>query len=90
MIKIAELMYFYGSECVHCNKMKPLIAKLEKEEKVKIKKLETWHNSKNKKLLEKHDNGKCGGVPFFYNSKTKKFICGSISYSKLKSWALNK
>jgi len=90
VIKIAELLMFTGEECVHCNKMSPLIAKLEKEEKVKIKKLETWHNSANKKLLEKTDNGKCGGVPFFYNSKTKKTICGSTSYSKLKSWALNK
>ncbi|MAF51385.1 MAG: hypothetical protein CMH64_04820 [Nanoarchaeota archaeon] len=70
--------------------MKPLIAKLEKEEKVKIKKIETWHNSVNKKLLGKCDDGQCGGVPFFFNSKTKKTICGSTSYSKLKSWALNK
>jgi hypothetical protein len=81
---------YTGLECRHCKSMDPLIDKLEKEEKIKIKKVETWHNTKNKKLLEKADNGKCGGVPFFYNKKTKKFICGSTSYSKLKSWALNK
>ena len=90
MIKIAELFYYYGSECVHCNNMQPLIQQLEKEEKVKIKKLETWHNSKNKKLLEKADKVKCGGVPFFLNTKTKKTICGSTSYAKLKDWALDK
>lgn len=67
--------------------MLPLIDKLEKELNIKLTKLETWHNSANKTLLEKCDNGKCGGVPFFYNEKTKKFICGSVPYAELKAWA---
>ena len=28
-----------------------------------------------------------GGVPFFYNLQTKKFICGEDSYENLKKWA---
>jgi thiol-disulfide isomerase/thioredoxin len=89
--ELMALMYFYGTECQHCNEMKPLIAKLEKEEKVMLEKLETWHNSaNNKKLHEIDDGSKCGGVPFFWNDKTQKFICGSTSYEKLKKWALGK
>ncbi len=81
------LYLFFGTECVHCHEMDPLVAKLEKEEKVKIVKLETWHNSANAKKLESFDKGRCGGVPFFYNDKSGKFICGSTSYDKLKEWA---
>ena len=29
----------------------------------------------------------CGGVPFFYNTQTKKFICGDANYGILKAWA---
>ncbi len=81
------LYLFFGTECVHCHEMDPLVSKLEKEDKVKITKLETWHNSANAKKLEGFDKGRCGGVPFFYNDKSGKFICGSTSYDKLKEWA---
>jgi len=83
-----RLLFFTGSECVHCHKMDPLIKKLEKENKLKVTKLEVWHNSKNAALLQKLDNNKCGGVPFFYNEKTKAWLCGESSYSELKKWAL--
>ena len=67
--------------------MMPLVDKLEKEEGVKVEKIETWHDSANKKKLDDIDQGKCGGVPFFWNEETKKFICGSTEYEKLKAWA---
>ena len=85
-----RLIMFYGTECVHCHEAMPLVEKVEKELKVKIQKLETWHNSKNKELLKKLDNKKCGGVPFFYNEKTKKWLCGVDFYKELKTWALGK
>ena len=84
------LMMFYGTECVHCHEMIPLVERLEKEEKVKVVRMETWHNSANAKKLQDSDKGKCGGVPFFYNDVSKKFICGSTSYDNLKKWALGK
>ena len=84
------LLDFYGTECPHCIEMNPLIEKLEKEEGVKVKKIEVWHDAKNAEMWKKLDNGKCGGVPFFFNTKTKKFICGSTSYEELKKWALGK
>lgn len=88
-----RLIEFYGTECVHCREVDPLIEKLEKEEGVKITRLEVWHNSENAALMDKLDRDEkgqtlCGGVPFFYNEKTGKKICGTTSYEKLKKWAL--
>ena len=82
-----DLLDFYGTECVHCHEMDPLVQRLEAELGAEVKKVEVWHNSENAQLLQKLDNGKCGGVPFFYNKKTGKWICGSTSYEKLKEWA---
>jgi hypothetical protein len=67
--------------------MKVLVAKLEKEEGVKVDSFETWHNEENAKKMEEYDKDLCGGVPFFYNTKNKKFICGEASYDELKEWA---
>ena len=87
---MGDLVEFYGTECSHCIEMQPLMEKMEKELKVKIERLEVWHNAKNAKLLQETDNGFCGGVPFFFNRKTGKWICGSTSYENLKKWALGK
>tara|TARA_Y100000310_G_scaffold336884_1_gene422556 strand:+ start:1012 stop:1284 length:273 start_codon:yes stop_codon:yes gene_type:complete len=90
MMADEHLLDFYGTECPHCIEMDPLVERLEKEEGVKVKKVEVWHNDKNAQLWKKLDNGKCGGVPFFFNTKTKKSLCGSVSYEDLKKWALGK
>lgn len=85
-----ELLFFTGTECVHCHHMEPLIERLEKEEKVKVKRLEVWHNAANAKILQQLDKGYCGGIPFFYNKKTGKWVCGAVPYERLRSWALGK
>ena len=85
-----NLIEFYGEECHFCNEMEPLVEKLEKELKIKVQKIETWHNEENNELREEFDSGNCGGVPYFYNRKTKKFICGAVSYEELKEWAKGK
>ncbi len=69
--------------------MEPLVEQLEKELNVKVQYLETWHDEENAKLLEQYDQGRCGGVPFFYNTKSSKFICGNCDYETLKAWALS-
>ena len=86
----SDLIEFYGTECVHCNEMRPLIEKLEKELKTKFQSIEVWHNAENAKMLEEIDKGRCGGVPFFWNRKTNKIICGSCDYDELKKWAAGK
>ncbi len=87
---MGDLIEFYGTECSHCIEMQPLMEKLEKELKVKVERLEVWHNAKNARLLQQYDKGFCGGVPFFFNKKSGKWICGSTSYENLKKWATGK
>ena len=82
-----DLIEFYGTECVHCRKMEPLIEKLLQESGLKIMRLEVWHNEENAKLMKQLDKGFCGGVPFFYNKKSGKWICGNTDYDSLRKWA---
>ncbi len=82
------LLEFYGEECPHCNLMRPLVEKFEKEEGVKVEQYETWHNEENAKKMREYDKGYCGGVPFFFNTDTEKYICGEASYEELKEWAI--
>ena len=84
-----SLLAFYGTECYHCHNMDPLIERAEKELNVKITRLEVWHNEDNARLMQKLD-ADCGGVPYFYNEKTKKSICGEVPYETFKKWALGK
>ena len=68
--------------------MHELVTRIEKEEGLSVDKFEVWHNKENEKKLLEIDNGEmCGGVPFFYNTKTKKFICGETDYETFKKWA---
>jgi thiol-disulfide isomerase/thioredoxin len=71
------LLEFYGDTCPHCISMKPIVAKVEKKLKLKFEKLEVWNDEKNADRLGEIDRGLCGGVPFFYNTESKQFICGS-------------
>ena len=49
---------------------------------------QVWYSSKNLELLQRLDRGRCGGVPFFYNKRSRRFICGATTYDNLKAWAL--
>ena len=44
------------------------------------------------KKYDKDEDGNefCGGVPFFFNERTGKKICGNTSFEKLKVWAEGK
>lgn len=84
---MSHLLEFYGTECPHCVRMHKLVERLEKEEGVKVEAFEVWHNKENEQKLLEIDKDLCGGVPFFYNTVNKKFICGEASYEELKDWA---
>ena len=68
--------------------MDPLVERLEDEAGVKVAKLEVWHNDANARRMKEYDKGYCGGVPFFINTKTGKWICGSADYERHKKWAV--
>ncbi len=82
------LYEFYGDGCPHCEKMEPKVEKLQEEEGVEVEQLEVWNNKENAEKQQELDDGKCGGVPFFYNTETDEFICGETDLETLKSWAL--
>lgn len=81
------LIEFYGKECPHCVDMDRLLARLEKEEGIKVERKEIWCDEENNKKFESYDKGRCGGVPFFINTNTDEFLCGEVTYEELKAWA---
>jgi len=81
------LLEFYGETCPHCVAMKPHVEKMEKELGVEVEKYEVWNNSENAEKMKEYDLGLCGGVPFFYNTQSKQFLCGSSDYDVLVKWA---
>lgn len=36
--------------------------------------------------MKEFDDGKCGGVPFFYNTETGEWICGEAEEDELENW----
>lgn len=88
-----KITLFYGKECPHCHIMLPLAEQLSKEEKVKIIKLEVWHNKKNADKMRKFQKiitAACSGalgVPVFLDELKNTAFCGESSYAKLKKWS---
>lgn len=83
------LYEFYGEECPHCQKMLKLTDKLMKEfPQVNVVRKEVWHNKANMETLKKFDTDDvCGGIPFYYNEETKRWLCGEVTYEELREWA---
>jgi hypothetical protein len=90
MEKDSQLLEFFGRECPHCAAMEPLVARLEEEEGIVISKQEVWHNEQNATFMRELDQGRCGGVPFFYNKTKGTWLCGEVNYEKLRDWAKGK
>ena len=84
---MSNLLEFYGRECPHCLKIKPLLERLEKETGVKVESYEVWYNEENSAKMQGYDRGFCGGVPFLYNTETDEWLCGEASYEEIKKWA---
>jgi len=81
-----SLLMFYGRGDDYCAQMEPLLQQLEKEEGLTVRKFEVWHDTRNTELLRKLDPARCGGVPFFYNKETHRWICGATTYDNLRNW----
>ena len=81
------LIQFKGKGDDYCAQMEPLKEQLKEELGVNIRTFEVWYDSKNLELMQRLDRGRCGGVPFFYNKRTRRFICGATTYDNLKAWA---
>lgn len=84
------LYEFYGDGCPHCEAMEEKVEKVQQEEEVEVEQLEVWNDKDNAEKQAELDDGKCGGVPFFFNTDSEEWICGETSYENLKKWALGK
>jgi len=52
-----------------------------------MKRFEVWYNTKNTELLQHLDMGRCGGVPYYFNKRTRRFVCGATDFENLRKWA---
>jgi len=90
---MSKRIMFHGQECPHCEKMMPLVDRLEKEAGINLERLEVWHNEENADLMRSYKNilrPQCGGqlrTPTFFNPENNKAICGEVEYEVLKAWA---
>jgi len=84
-----HLLGFYAEQSMEAKRMRFLGDLLEKElPGVKIVWLEAWENPLNEKLRATIDlRNQCGGVPYLFNRKTGKVLCGVVPYDKLRAWA---
>lgn len=83
---MADLIEFFGEGCADCVLQKPIVERIEREFKIKIRRLEVWKNKKNRRLMNKLTRG-ATTVPAFVNLKTKEVLLDHQPYEKLKEWA---
>eukprot|EP00187_Rhodella_violacea_P006720 CAMPEP_0174898376 /NCGR_PEP_ID=MMETSP0167-20121228/21310_1 /TAXON_ID=38298 /ORGANISM="Rhodella maculata, Strain CCMP736" /LENGTH=199 /DNA_ID=CAMNT_0016138937 /DNA_START=36 /DNA_END=631 /DNA_ORIENTATION=+ len=82
------LLEFHGVECDHCVEMQPLIKRVEEELKIPVRQFEVWYNEDNLRLLQTLDKfNACGGVPYYFNKRTRGWICGATDWDNFKAWA---
>jgi thiol-disulfide isomerase/thioredoxin len=87
-----KLLMFVGTDCPHCDVMRPLVAKLSFETGIEIQERDIWKSERDARLLENYrgevtkKDPECDGIPFFYNVQTGDYLCGEVSYQKLKKW----
>eukprot|EP00930_Biecheleria_cincta_P009300 TRINITY_DN111000_c0_g1_i1.p1 TRINITY_DN111000_c0_g1~~TRINITY_DN111000_c0_g1_i1.p1 ORF type:complete len:154 (+),score=35.41 TRINITY_DN111000_c0_g1_i1:126-587(+) len=84
-----HLIGFYAEQSMEAKRMRYLGKLLEQElPGTRIVWLEAWENPLNERLRATIDyKNQCGGVPYLFNKKTGKVLCGVVAYDKLRLWA---
>lgn len=85
-----ELTMFYSATCPFTAKAAPAIEAAEAATGVTITRRDVNKSRDAGVAYMKADNGRCGGVPYFWNSKTEKFICGAPSSAEAVRMWMNK
>ncbi len=80
------LLEFYGETCPHCIAMKSMVKAVEEKHGVEFEKYEVWNDEANAEKMKEYDKGLCGGVPFFYSTESKEFLCGSVEEEEFDAW----
>ena len=82
------LVEFHGPDCQHCEDMLPLMKKVEKQQKTKFRRYMVWEGTDEFDLLRILDSRThCHGLPFFYNRRSHKAICGATTWENFREWA---
>jgi hypothetical protein len=74
----------------HCAQMEPVVERLEKDLKTKVRRINITRRQEFVKLYDCVGGNECGSVPFFYNRRTAQAICGATPYQNLKNLAMGK
>ncbi|CAM9762523.1 unnamed protein product [Ascophyllum nodosum] len=86
-----HLLEFHGANCDHCDAMVPLMRKLFNLYKIQVKRHMVWEGTANFRLMAAYDmETGCKGLPFFYNRRTNKAICGATTWENFKDWAFSR
>ena len=92
------IVEFYGKWCGYCRMIEPAVDQLEREEGLKITRLETWGDRRNKALMEslsdlfEEFNRGDYTVPTFYDPskpRHQQILVNPSTYEELKAWALD-
>ena len=78
-----KLILFYGRDCSNCEKMEPIIEKLEQELSVKFTRREVWHHPRNAGMMIKYS---CKKLPMFLNKDSGDYVCGPVTDEELRAW----
>ncbi len=90
-----KIIMYYGEGCPHCERLKPLIKRVEEDLGINITRKEIWGNEDNKeefKGLKDKIFSQCGEgeliVPTLYSPITDKLRCGKSKapYEELINW----
>ena len=86
------LIEFHAAGADQCDEMRPAMSAVEQALNTRILKWDVWSDPAAYKLMQFLDKGpdgrsKCGGLPFFYNRKTGKIVCGATTEKNLMNWA---
>lgn len=93
-MKHNHLLFFYGTDCPHCEAMRPLIAKLAFEKGIILDERDVWMSQADFRIYENYQDAvrkndpDCYGLPFFYNTTNNEYLCGEVNYKTLKAWAV--
>lgn len=71
----------------HCTQMEPVVQRLEKDLRIKVRKINISKRQDFVKLYDCVGGNECGTVPFFYNRRTAQAVCGPTPYQNLKKLA---
>lgn len=91
----STLTMYYGKECPFTRRVMPEVQCLQEAlnelgpKAPSFALLEVWHDEENRELFvaDSKEGQRCGGVPYFYNSKTDEYLCGATTCAQLKNWA---